>query len=60
VFANGIQLANADFTASNGTTVVVTTPRVSGDIIRTVAGLTSSSINNINALAIAYSVAFGA
>ena len=60
VFANGVQLANADFTASNGTTVVVTTPRVSGDIIRTVAGLTSSSINNINALAIAYSVAFGA
>ena len=60
VFANGIQLANADFTASNGTTVVVVTPRISGDIIRTVSGLASSSINNINALAIAYSVAFGA
>jgi hypothetical protein len=59
VFANGVQLANSDFTASNGTTVVVTTPRVSGDIIRTVSGLTSSSINNINALSLAYSVALG-
>ena len=59
VFANGVQLANADFTASNGTTVVVTTPRVSGDIIRTVSGLTSSSVNNINALSLAYAVAFG-
>ena len=60
VFANGIQLANADFTASNGTTVVVATPRVNGDIIRTVTGLATTTINNINALAIAYSVAFGA
>jgi hypothetical protein len=60
VFANGIQLANSDFTASNGTTVVVVTPRISGDIIRTVTGLAATTINNINALAIAYSVAFGA
>jgi len=59
IFANGVQLASSDYTASNGTTVSLNTPRVSGDIIRTVSGLTSSSINNINALAIAYSVAFG-
>ena len=59
IFANGVQLASSDYTASNGTTVSLNTPRVSGDIIRTVSGLTSSSTNNINALAIAYSVAFG-
>jgi hypothetical protein len=60
VFANGVQLPNADFTANNGTTVVLTVARVSGDIIRTIASQTSNTINNINALAIAYSVAFGA
>jgi hypothetical protein len=36
VFANGIQLGSGDYTASNGTTVVVTNSRNTGDIIRVV------------------------
>jgi hypothetical protein len=59
VFANGVQLASSDYTASNGTSVSLNTPRVSGDIIRTVNGLTSSSINNITARTLAYAVVFG-
>ena len=59
VFANGVNLGSGDFTASNGTTVVVVAPRNSGDVMRFVSGQTSSSINNINALALAYSVALG-
>jgi hypothetical protein len=59
VFANGINLGAGDFVASNGTTVVVNNPRNAGDIMRFVSGQTSSSINNINALSLAYSVALG-
>jgi hypothetical protein len=59
VFANGINLGSGDFTASNGTTVTVNNTRNAGDIMRFVSGQSSSSINNINALAIAYSVALG-
>jgi hypothetical protein len=59
VFANGINLGGGDYTASNGTTVVVNNARKGGDIMRFVSAQTSSSINNINARAIAYAVAFG-
>ena len=59
VFANGIQLSSSDYTASNGTTIVLNTPRAAGDIIRTVAGVTSTTINNIQAFSIAMSVALG-
>jgi hypothetical protein len=59
VFANGVQLSSADYTASNGTTVVLTQPRAAGDIIRTVAGLSSNAINNIQTFSIAMSVALG-
>jgi hypothetical protein len=59
VFANGVNLGGGDYTASNGTTVVVNIARTVGDVMRFVSAQTSSSINNINALAIAYSVAFG-
>jgi hypothetical protein len=38
VFANGIALAAADFTATNGTTVVLTQARVAGDNIIVTAG----------------------
>lgn len=38
VFANGIALGTSDFTASNGTTVVLDDPRYAGDIIRVIAG----------------------
>ena len=59
VFANGVNLGSGDYTATNGTTVVVAVPRAGGDVMRFVSAQTSSSINNINSLAIAYSVAFG-
>jgi hypothetical protein len=38
VFANGVQLASGDYTASNGSTVVLALPRRANDIIRVVAG----------------------
>ena len=59
VFANGVALGSTDFTASNSTTVVLNTARNAGDIIRTISGLTSSSINNITARTLAYAVVFG-
>ena len=37
VFRNGVKLAIADYTASNGTTIVLATPANSGDIIEVVA-----------------------
>lgn len=42
VFANGIALGTSDFTASNGTTVILNAARFAGDIIRVVAGGVSS------------------
>jgi hypothetical protein len=57
VFANGIQLGNADLTANNGTTVVLTDPRKVNDTIRIISGGTSSSVNNANGFAISMSVA---
>lgn len=59
VFANGINLGSTDFTASNGTTVVVNLARKAGDIIRVISGGTSSSVNNIETFAIAMSIALG-
>ena len=37
VYRNGVKLAQADYTASNGTTIVLATPANSGDIIEVVA-----------------------
>jgi hypothetical protein len=53
VFANGILLSTANYTASNGTTVVVNNARNAGDIMRFIAGsnvlgfTTSTFANNI-------------
>ena len=60
VFANGIQLGNSDFTALNGTTVVVNTPRVAGDIVRTISGMNAATGANpaaLKAFSVAMSVA---
>jgi hypothetical protein len=38
VFANGVQLGSGDYTASNGTTVVLGAGRNSGDVVRVVVG----------------------
>jgi len=54
VTANGISLSSVDFTATNGSTVVLNIPRNSGDIIRVVAsqgfGVSSQQAYNLSQL----------
>lgn len=61
VFVNGIQMNNNDYTAANGTTVVLTEARRSGDIVRVLSNMVSPSINinNIKTFSVAMSVAMG-
>ena len=61
VVANGIELGNADITATNGTTVTLATARNAGDIIRIKSGPASSASTNasLQAFSIAMSVALG-
>ena len=49
VLRNGVQLGTADFTATNGTTVVLTTAATAGDLITTISFLVSSVLNAIPA-----------
>jgi len=49
VYRNGALLGSADFTATNGTTVVLTNPASSGDLIETVSFYVSSVLNAIPA-----------
>jgi hypothetical protein len=51
VYRNGVLLGSADFTASNGTTVVLANPATAGDLIETVSFLVSSVLNAIPATA---------
>jgi len=51
VYRNGVKLAAADFTATNGTTVTLTTAATAGDIVTTVSFQVSSVINAIPATA---------
>ena len=48
VFRNGVLLGSADYTASNGTTVVLTTGATSGDLITTESFYVSSVLNAIS------------
>jgi hypothetical protein len=47
VYRNGVLLGSADFTATNGTTVVLANPAASGDLIETISFLVSSVLNAI-------------
>ena len=61
VFVNGIQMNNADYTATDGTTIVLAEPRVSGDVVRILSSMASPTIN-INSLqnfSVAMSIALG-
>jgi hypothetical protein len=49
VYRNGVLLGSADFTASNGTTVVLANPATAGDLIETVSFFVSSVLNAIPA-----------
>ena len=61
VFVNGIQMNNADYTATNGTTVILTEPRNSGDIVRVISALAAPSVflNSAKAFSVAMSIALG-
>lgn len=59
VFANGINLGNGAFVATNGTSVVLNNARQAGDIIRIISGGASSQANSIQTYSLAMSVALG-
>jgi hypothetical protein len=67
VFVNGIQMNSVDYTASSGTTVVLTEARMAGDTVRIVSSVGASSlssglvlsITNVKNFAVAMSVAMG-
>jgi hypothetical protein len=46
VFVNGIQLNSADYTATSGTTVVLSDPRIAGDIVRIVSSVGGSTLSS--------------
>jgi len=51
VLRNGVRLGSADYTATNGTTVVITGGVVAGDLITTISFYVSSVLNAIPATA---------
>jgi hypothetical protein len=67
VFVNGIQMNSVDYTATSGTTVVLTEPRNVGDTVRIVANYGAASlisgltlnVNNLQSFAVAMSIALG-
>jgi cytoskeletal protein CcmA (bactofilin family) len=46
VFVNGIQMNSVDYTATSGTTVVLATPRNSGDTVRIFSSVGASSLSS--------------
>ena len=59
VYANGILLGSGDYTAANGTTIVLNNARNAGDVIRVVAALATNGINQMQAFSVAMSIALG-
>ena len=59
VFANGIALGSADFTAVTSPSVVLNIGRSADDVIRIVSGLASSGSYNAQSFSVAMSVALG-
>ena len=51
VYRNGVKLGTADYTASNGTTVVLASGATAGDLVTTVSFYVSSVLNAIPAVA---------
>jgi hypothetical protein len=47
VYRNGVLLGSADFTATNGTTIVLANPATAGDLVETISFLVSSVLNAI-------------
>jgi hypothetical protein len=67
VFVNGIQMNSVDYTATDGTTVVLAVARIAGDTVRIVSSVGASSLSsglvlsvtNTKNFAVAMSVAMG-
>ena len=67
VFVNGIQMNSGDYTATDGTTVVLTDARLGGDIVRIISSVGASSLSsglvlsvtNTKNFAVAMSIALG-
>jgi hypothetical protein len=47
VYRNGVLLGSGDFTATNGTTIVLANPATAGDLVETISFLVSSVLNAI-------------
>jgi hypothetical protein len=58
VYRNGALLGSTDFTATSGTTVVLTNPASGGDLIETVSFYVSSVLNAIPAVANAVTTSY--
>jgi len=58
VYRNGALLGSADFTATNGTTVVLANPASSGDLVETISFFVSSVVNAIPAVANAVTTSY--
>jgi hypothetical protein len=58
VYRNGVLLGSADFTATNGTTVVLASGATAGDLVETISFFVSSVLNAIPAVAGAVSSAY--
>jgi hypothetical protein len=58
VYRNGALLGSADYTATNGTTVVLANPASSGDLVETVSFYVSSVLNAIPAVANAVTTSY--
>jgi hypothetical protein len=51
VYRNGVMLGSADYTATNGTTVVLANPATAGDLVEVISFYVSSVLNAIPAVA---------
>lgn len=58
VYRNGVMLGSADYTATNGTTVVLANPATAGDLVETISFYVSSVLNAIPAVANAVTDAY--
>ena len=61
VFVNGIQMNDADYTATNTSTVILSEPRVAGDVVRILSSMISPAVNvsYLQNFSVAMSIALG-
>jgi hypothetical protein len=60
VFVNGLQIGNTDYSATDDTTIVLTTPSTAGDIIRVIYSMPALRVNDFDSYALAMSIVMGA